>query len=394
MAGQAEGLLPRGKDSPLGRLQAHEARPLVPRPREPVLPDRTDYTRPTGRFLLSDVTHGRAMAGVRRGEITKLLVLEPLHKPVNYSGLQDCTSSGGTFLLERVLGTVPVEEDGSAYFEVPAMRAVLFVAVDGRGAAVKRMQSFVHAMPGETTGCTGCHERRSDAPRSREGAAVLAARRAPSRIEPFADVPDVFDWQRDAEPIIRKHCTGCHKIEEKARWVTLPIPVQTNAGYEPKPFGDAYSALMRGALKDGTLLVAHGYNGFGNRPPRAIGAAASGLTKIVAGQYGNGKHKELQLSDRERLTLWLWIETGAPNVGTYGGLGRGSRDAPSEGYLRQMRRYGLLPESSKGPVNAYDLDRAYWRRSWHSPSAPGAAAAGDDSRPGLEKKPGPAKENQ
>jgi hypothetical protein len=38
---------------------------------------------------------------------------------VNFSGGQDLTSWLGTFTLERVLGTVPVEEDGSAYFEVP-----------------------------------------------------------------------------------------------------------------------------------------------------------------------------------------------------------------------------------------------------------------------------------
>ena len=71
---------------------------------------------------------------------------------------------GGTFTLERILGTVPVAEDGSAYFEVPALRSLFFIAMDADRRAVKRMQSFVSVMPGETTGCVGCHEDKDEVP--------------------------------------------------------------------------------------------------------------------------------------------------------------------------------------------------------------------------------------
>ena len=98
-------------------------------------------------MVLADVYHGRNMAGVSRGEIKKLLVLESLPKPVNFSGGQDLTSWLGTFTLERVLGTVPVEADGSAYFEVPAGRQVFFVALDENDLSVKRMQSFAACSP-------------------------------------------------------------------------------------------------------------------------------------------------------------------------------------------------------------------------------------------------------
>ena len=50
---------------------------------------------------------GRNMKGVRRGEIKKLLVLESLPKPVNYTGGMEPLSYGGTFTLERAVGTVP-----------------------------------------------------------------------------------------------------------------------------------------------------------------------------------------------------------------------------------------------------------------------------------------------
>ena len=102
----------------------------------------------TGRFLLADVYRGRNLQGVRRGDVKKLLVLEILPKQVNFSGGPDLVSLLGTFTLERVLGTVPVEEDGSAYFEAPAGRPLFFVALDDKDLSVKRMHSFTSLMPG------------------------------------------------------------------------------------------------------------------------------------------------------------------------------------------------------------------------------------------------------
>ncbi len=138
-----------------GSASVHEPVPVRARPRENIPTDRTNPREATGRMMLADVYSGRNMEGVRPGEIKKLLVLEILPKPVNFSGGMDLTSWLGTFTLERVLGTVPVEADGSAYFEVPAGRPVFFVALDANDLSVKRMQSFTNVMPGETLGCAG-----------------------------------------------------------------------------------------------------------------------------------------------------------------------------------------------------------------------------------------------
>ncbi len=104
------------------KLECHEPRPLAARPREAAVSPRVDRAASTGRLLLSDAHTGRNMAGVGRGEIKKLLVLEQLPKPVQFSGGQEPLSIGGPFTLARILGTVPVEADGSAHFEVPALR--------------------------------------------------------------------------------------------------------------------------------------------------------------------------------------------------------------------------------------------------------------------------------
>jgi len=285
------------------RLEVHEPRPLRPRPREPVIAPRVDWSRPTGRLILADVTHGRNMGGVRPGEIKKLLVLETLPKPANFSGGMEPLSLGGTFTLPRILGTVPVEPDGSAHIEVPALRPLFFVALDAQDVSVKRMQSFVSVMPGETTGCSGCHENRTDTARFRPNLAAL--KRPPSRITPIADVPDVFDFPRDVQPILDKHCTGCHNYEKFCGNVVL-------TGDRGPMYSHAYVTLMsRGQ-------VSHGRDAQGNKPPRGIGSGASPLMQKL-----DGSHNKAKLTPHEIQMVRLWIDSGAPYPGTYAALGTG-----------------------------------------------------------------------
>jgi len=296
-----------------GGMLAHEPRPLRSRPREPVLAGRVNYDEPTGRMILADVTHGRNMRGVEKGDIKKLLVLETLPKPVNFSGTMEPITLGGSFTLPRVLGTVPVEADGSAYMELPALRSLFFVALDERGLSVKRMQSFVTVMPGETISCSGCHERRSDTARFRGG--LLATRRRPSRIRPIEGVPDVFDFPRDIQPILDRHCVRCHGYKQRPPR-DLPL-----VGARGPIYSHSYYALMsRG-------LIAHGRDADGNRPPRSIGTSASRLLALIDPAVRSTRtkagHEKLKLSKLELLKIRLWIESGSQYPGTYASLGCG-----------------------------------------------------------------------
>ncbi len=289
----------------------HEPRLLRPRPREPVIPPRVTPGHPVGQFVLVDVYQGRNMAGVRRGEIKKLLVLEPLPKPVNFSGGMDLTSWLGTFNLERVLGTVPVEEDGSASFLAPAGRPLFFVALDADDLSVKRMQSFADLMPGETFTCIGCHEARTGAADVRRSdATLLALKRPPSAIQPFEGFPDVPDFQRDIQPILDRHCVACHNPQQRAGHLNLA------AAHTPR-FSSAYIALLT------RRQVADGANGLGNRPPRALGSSASPLLARLS-----GSHRQVKVSPREWRMVWLWIEAAAPYAGSYAAL----RNTEEQGY--------------------------------------------------------------
>ena len=287
-----------------GDMELHEPRPLAPRPRERILPSRIDPAQETGRLFLADVAVGRNMEGVKPGEVKKLLIVETLPMPVHFSGGMEPISVGGTFTLERILGTVPVEGDGSAYFEVPAMRSIFFVAMDAEDNAIKRMQSFCSVAPGEMTGCTGCHEERSNTLLPNKRAAALG--RPPSRIEPLKDVPDVFDFPRDIQPILNRYCLKCHDYDKREAGVIL-------SGDRGPMYSQAYFTLMsRG-------LVADGRNAFSNRPPRSIGASASLLMKKI-----DGSHHDVKATDQERRMIRYWIESGASYPGTYAAVGTGS----------------------------------------------------------------------
>jgi hypothetical protein len=287
-------------------VECHEPRPLQARPREPVIPSRVDATQATGRLILQDVYVGRRMEGVRRGEIKKLLVLESLPKPINESGKMPPMSFSGTYTLERVLGTVPVEPDGSAYLEVPALRSLFFVALDENNDSVKRMHSFLTVMPGETTSCVGCHEQRQQAPAPAPAATLRALQRPPSRVEPLARIPEVFDYPRDIQPILDKHCVSCHDYDQRSGGVIL-------TGDHGPIFSHSYYILTaRQLFSDGRDRLET------NLPPRAVGTSASPLMKML-----DGKHYGVQLTPHEQDMIRYWIESAAPYPGTYAALGTG-----------------------------------------------------------------------
>jgi hypothetical protein len=303
-----------------GRMRVHEPRPLQARVREPILVNRVDPARPTGVVALEQVHLGRNMEGVQSGEIRSLLVLEALPKPVNFSGGWEPITYGGTFTLERVLGTVPVEADGSAYMELPALRSLFFVALDARGRSVKRMQSFLTVQPGETLGCVGCHEDRTRTPGG--GALPLAMRRQPSVLRPIPGTPEVFDFPRDIQPILDRHCTDCHGYAKTAKGGPRAGGVILTGDRGPF-YSHAYFMLtIREQFRDGR-------NAGGNLPPRAIGSSASPLLdKLEGGHHG------VKASEAEQTMVRLWIESAAPYPGTYAALGTGmiGRGTPVDGW--------------------------------------------------------------
>jgi hypothetical protein len=341
---------------PRPEMQLHEPVPIRPHPRERMPAQRTNGGTSLGRLVLSDVTRGRNMEGVEPGEIRKLLVLEQLPVPFHNSPGFDGISFWGPFTIARILGTVPVEADGSAYFEAPAMRSLFFVALDENELSVKKMQSFVTLQPGETTSCVGCHEPRTVTPKNPGRATLQAVGRPPSRIEPFDGVPQIVDFRRHIQPILDKHCVECHGENNPDGAICLTA----SRGMPSHGAGRvllSYVELVRRQEE-----VIDGRNAHGNRNPRCIGSSASKLTTRI-----DGSHYDVKVSPQEARLVRLWLDSGAVANGTYAIMDGGTPDRPSPQYVREMKRYGILPgdlDPAVTPIDAYATDEAYFQSFW------------------------------
>ncbi|MDY0170068.1 MAG: hypothetical protein RBS80_26225 [Thermoguttaceae bacterium] len=287
------------------RLECHEPRPLRARPREAVIPPRVNLDNPNGRLILQDVYHGRNMDGVERGSIKRLLILKQLPKPVNFSGGMEPLTIGGSFTMAELVGTVPVEPDGSAHFEVPALQSVFFVALDGEDRPVKRMHSFATVQPGETTSCVGCHEPRLQAPHVVPDN-LMALRRPPSPVEPIAGVPPVIDFPRDIQPILDSHCVECHNADRLEGGADF-------TGDRTMRYTMSYWEIRNRNLVNDARNEARS-----NYPPYSYGSVASRLMTLI-----DGSHHDVRVPDEDRKLIRLWIETSATYPGTYAALGSG-----------------------------------------------------------------------
>lgn len=180
--------------------------PVGPSPRPAVIPRHRDFEDAEGLVYVQNVRVGTHLEGVRPGSVRRIRVVESPEKrgwsPAKWYG-QGFMAPGMNwhdFTAKRVLGTVPVEEDGSAYFTVPADRFIYFQLLDGSGRMVQSMRSGLVVQSGERVGCVGCHEDRLEAPPP-PACVPLALRRAPSPITPWHGPPRIFSYLEEVQPV-------------------------------------------------------------------------------------------------------------------------------------------------------------------------------------------------
>ncbi|MBM3999555.1 MAG: formylglycine-generating enzyme family protein [Planctomycetes bacterium] len=181
--------------------------PVRATPRPPVIPDRTAPETREATVTINDVYSGEGLVGVPRGSVKRLRVYSYHFNYYGTSGIEDYVGMDGPWDVRRILGTVPVHEDGSVHFVVPANTPIALQPLDSEGKALQLMRSWFTAMPGETVSCVGCHDYTGSAPAKRLGAAL---ERAPSRIEPWYGPPRGFSWEREVQPVLDTHCAACH----------------------------------------------------------------------------------------------------------------------------------------------------------------------------------------
>lgn len=276
--------------------------PLAPRRVPPVVTGYRDQRLgDQAEIVLSDVTVSHQALPASR-PITQLRIFQVLPKSETHVANQPRLGYANAESARMVLGTVPVEPDGSAYFRVPARKPLYFQAVDVEGRAVQGMRSVTYFQPGERHGCVGCHQRPATSPATRE---VLATQRAPSAIQPGPDGSRPWSFARLVQPVLDDHCVACHD------GTTEPgkhAPELT--GTPTELFTVSYESLrpyVRWYEWGG------GIGGDVTRPGR-MPADESPLTRILDDPHHAG---HVRLSRAERRRLYLWLDGNASFYGTY-----------------------------------------------------------------------------
>jgi len=284
--------------------------PLAPRGRPPVVPAKVRYGQADATVALVNVYAGPGLRGVRRGQVEALRVIEMINRPMGnrqWAGMDGTPPMGlnSTWDAKRVIGIVPVDDDGSAVFKVPAMTAIYFQPLDRDGRALQWERSWVTLQPGEQRVCTGCHESGNTAPPTRKAAEVLARKPAvPKRGWCAPNRPLTF--HQDVQPVLDAACIHCHNQNHE---IGLDF-----RGDKTDGFSLGYENLRPHVTVSGTR----------SDPPairaRSVGAIASPVIKMLM-----KNHKKVVLSDEQLSRLVTWIDVGAVTTPRSGGAWSATR---------------------------------------------------------------------
>ena len=321
-------------------LSCWQPYPLRARTRPPVLRSTVDAGlagKKQAVCVVTDVYHG--LENVERGTIKYIRILEQVPRPWSarrrdgsdkYGKAHVVLSRRTVLGLKVQWGIVPVEDDGSANFIVPADRNIYLQVLDENFLAVQTERSYVNYRPGETRSCIGCHETPNSAAAGRSGGAVRALKRPPSI--PAAQPGDklaqrTLHYPTDVQPVLDRHCLKCHNPKKKSGGIDLSgtptalfsvsyeslvsrIEKQQGPGLK-EGFKESVKYLpARSCLSYGTTVVAMHSRGKVRLADKALTTRVAELAK---------KHKEVNLTPAALLKISNWIDANCQYYGSYWG---------------------------------------------------------------------------
>ncbi len=288
--------------------------PLLPRPRPPVIPSKTVQTteairRAGGKIPQETISivniYDSDFVWPEGTKVTALRIIQALPKttpPPNRPriGIANQTNA------RVVLGTVPVEADGSAYFEAPVGKAIYFQALNTDGMAIQSMRSATYIHPGEQLTCLGCHEPKHRVPKQ-STRRPLALKRPPSAIQPDVDGSNPFNYVRLVQPVLERNCVTCHQ-QKKALDLTGEIEGKNGWTRSYNNLAEKYGFYFH--VSNGSIN--QGVHGGSRTIPGKFGAKASGLM-----EYMDERHHGVKLSEEDFHRLTLWLDCNSEFYGSY-----------------------------------------------------------------------------
>jgi hypothetical protein len=279
--------------------------PLWPRPRPPLLPSTRDpqlAEEGVGTFFLQDVYASDPSLPQR--DIKRLRIVQVLPKTTPHAN-QPTVGFANASPGKQVLGTVPVEADGSAFFRAPAGIPLAFQALDEKGRAVQIMRSITYLQLGEKVSCVGCHEHRLTAPP--ETTMPMAMQRPPSEIQPGPDGSNPLSYPILVQPVLDKHCVECHGGEKPAGPEGKPIVL---TGEPDGRYSKSYNVL--GKLVPYSSWGGLEQNGEPLTQPDRFGARASRLMDMLL-----KGHHDVKLDETDMDRIVTWMDANALFYGTF-----------------------------------------------------------------------------
>ena len=311
------------------------------------LPDRIDPATNECSVLINDIYSGPGLAGVERGAVKKVRLVEYYFARRGMGGLYGTLGMDGPWDIKRVLGTVPVEPDGSVFFKMPANTPVSFQPVDEKGEALQLMRSWLVGMPGENVSCIGCHESQNAAPANKK---ILAQTRPPSPIQPWHGPVRGFSFVREVQPVLDQYCVRCHDGSKPNRpflkggemitdWKTQMPGHWGGGGKFTRSYAELHRFVRRPGIEGDRRMFT----------PMEFHFSSTALGQLLRkGHYGVALDPE----GWERLTAWA--DLNAPFHGTWGEILPSARVATVIARSNELRkRYvpmGPFPDYEAIPV--------------------------------------------
>jgi formylglycine-generating enzyme required for sulfatase activity len=267
------------------------------RPVPPVIPDKVRLEDKTSTVYIADIYEGQGLKGIPRGAVKKLRIYAYQYG-YNKVGGHDVIGFEGGWDVKRILGTVPVEKDGSAIFKIPANTPISLQPLDEDGAALQLMRSWLTGMPGEVVSCVGCHESQNQVPRARF---TQASRKKPAIITPWHGPTRPVAYNTELKPVIDKKCVSCHNGVEKG----MPdFSSNESSGYHG--FSKSYMALHPYVRRPGCESDFH------TLEPMDYYYNTSELVQML-----KKGHHGVELNKEEWDRLITWIDMNVPYHGKY-----------------------------------------------------------------------------
>ena len=293
----------------------------------PAIPDRVKLNEKEATIFIQDIYEGEGLRGIPRGTVKELRLHAYEYAYVktrsdhNWHGIQ----SGWD--IKRLLGTVPVEEDGSAIFKVPANTPISIQPIDKDGVAVQWMRSWVTGQPGEVVSCIGCHEDQNQIPIPKR---VMASQKAAIPLKAPEGGVRSFTFDLEIQPILDRACIACHNGEGKA--FDLRGGKKDKLGYGTSYLNIHPYVHRQGGEGDMVVLQPYEYH-----------PNTSELVRIL-----KKGHHNVKLTDAEWLKLYNWIDYNAPDKGYFDANVLGKEIIPYQGFDQIERRKELTDKYANG----------------------------------------------